>query len=1151
MDMTTPESLFGIDPGIDNRQLKLRQIQLFNWGTFSDYLSLDIAEAGYLIVGPSGSGKSTLLDAHAALTTPPRWVDFNVAAREGDRRGKDRNLVTYLRGAWAQQTTDGGEYASRFLRPDTTWSAIAETYRDAAGHVVVLAKVIWIRGKSTSPTDLKRLYLVLERDFDLRELRFFAERDFDVRRFKVDLPDAFVRDEFSAYQERFRRLLGIDSERALRLLHKTQAAKNLGDLNEFMRDFMLDPPDTFALADKLVAQFVELNDAHRAVVAARQQIETLKPIRDQAAALDGARLRKSELDELAAGLDIYREHQRRRLIDEALIRLQTALDGQRQEAGRLELREKAEQVELGSLKQQRADQGGSLLEDLQVQREAAERQRVACTARRDRLTEASLALGWAPAETATAHVERRDEARAWLSAASERAANLSERHYCLRRDLEQTELAFRQTRIEVESLERQRSNIPARMLAVRERLAQALRIPEEQLPFAGELMEVRADEAEWQGAIERVLGGFAQSLLVEDRHYSQVAGWLNENHTGERIVYYRIVSQIAGLKSPGPDSLIRKLSFAQATQAEWVREELKAHFDYTCATTLSALRQASRAITREGQVKHNQTRHEKNDRHRVEDRSRWVLGFDNGAKLALYRKRAHEQVAEIERLKRELEAARQETEDHGQRQMACTLVANTEWDEIDVKAAIAAVEGLLRRIVREKESRPDLERLEEAIARQEGIWEAAKKACMKALGEVSRLEHEQSALANRQRNLKAELLAIALTPHQQRGLDERYAKHASDLSLENIDAVTVQVTRALGHDDKAIAEQIQDLVHRIEQGFETFIRQWPAEAAGLDPTLASAPDFFAKLDRLETDGLPRYEERFLTLLREQSEQNLTRLSTQLDHERKAIRDRMALVNESLAGAPFGNGTHLVIETQDRLLHDVTAFRQQLRQALHHMLSPDAEAAEARFAAISALVKRLGSVDGPDKSWKQLVLDVRQHVEFIARELDRDGIEQEVYRSGAGKSGGQRQKLAATCLAAALRYQLGGQDRALPRFCTVFLDEAFDKADADFTRMAMNIFRTFGFQMIVATPLKSVMTLEPFIGGAGFVHIRDRNASSVIPIEYDEEGKRLRLDRESGGSGQDGRRDQQQGGQEQGEQQQGEQQQGGQDDGLAK
>lgn len=48
------------------------------------------------------------------------------------------------------------------------------------------------------------------------------------------------------------------------------------------------------------------------------------------------------------------------------------------------------------------------------------------------------------------------------------------------------------------------------------------------------------------------------------------------------------------------------------------------------------------------------------------------------------------------------------------------------------------------------------------------------------------------------------------------------------------------------------------------------------------------------------------------------------------------------------------------------------------------------------------------------------------------------------------------------------------------FSTVVLDEAFDKADAEFTSMAMNIFKTFGFQMIVATPMKSVMTLEPLL-----------------------------------------------------------------------
>lgn len=222
---------------------------------------------------------------------------------------------------------------------------------------------------------------------------------------------------------------------------------------------------------------------------------------------------------------------------------------------------------------------------------------------------------------------------------------------------------------------------------------------------------------------------------------------------------------------------------------------------------------------------------------------------------------------------------------------------------------------------------------------------------------------------------------------------------------------------------------------------------------------------------------------------------------------------MELVNASLETAPFNHGTYLVIDTADKYLEEVRAFSQSLKEALSHTFSAEPEVAEQRFMVLAALVQRLRSQETADKNWRSLVLDVRQHVEFVARELDSEKKEVEVYHSGAGKSGGQRQKLAATCLAAALRYQLGGQDRALPSYSTVVLDEAFDKADPEFTALAMNIFKTFGFQMVVATPMKSVMTLEPFIGGACFIHITDRKKSAAIPIEYDTGTQRLKLTEE--------------------------------------
>ena len=90
-------------------------------------------------------------------------------------------------------------------------------------------------------------------------------------------------------------------------------------------------------------------------------------------------------------------------------------------------------------------------------------------------------------------------------------------------------------------------------------------------------------------------------------------------------------------------------------------------------------------------------------------------------------------------------------------------------------------------------------------------------------------------------------------------------------------------------------------------------------------------------------------------------------------------------------------------------------------------------------------------------------------------------------------------------------RLSGGERQRISIAPVIIDEAFGKADNEYTALAMNIFANFGFQMIIATPLKSVMTLEPYIGGACFVTIKDRRDSAVLLIEYDDDQQRLQLD----------------------------------------
>jgi len=1097
-------------------QFRMTRLQVYHWGTFSGLHDVPISQRGFLFVGRSGAGKSTLLDAFSALLTPPRWIDFNAAAREADRSGRDRNLVTYIRGAWAEQKDgESGEIATRYLRSGTTWSALALSYQNALGQSVVLVQVFWLRGNANGNTDVKRHYLVMERAFDLRELEDFGPSNFDIRKLKQSFPEAFARDEFRPYCERFCRLLGIESEMALRLLHKTQSAKNLGDLNAFLRDFMLDKPETFEVADRLVSEFGELNAAHQAVVTAREQVQTLAPAREQHRRRDALMLQRNGLAELRLGVDGYRETRRMALLKQHVASLQVQASGTQGEVGRRQSSLDNHAATLRDLERQHREAGGDQIEQWEAEKSGLEGQRTDRLRKRGQAEQACQKLGRSLPDSPQTFAELLGKARQEVENWEQRSNDSRAEQFRLDREKKDAETAFAQARKEVQALQRQPSNIPADMLEMRRDIAAAIGISESALPFVGELIEVKPDEAEWQGAIERVLHGFALSLLVDERQYAALANHINTTHLGQRLVYYRTGRPETWQAKPiGANSLVLKLNVKEGASADWLQAELRQRFDYACVDSIQSFRSAERAITREGQVKHSKTRHEKDDRRSVGDRRNWVLGFDNREKLALFQAQAQELADTIARLGGEIDTLSEQDKNRAARAMHCQTLVNLQWQEIDLLPLLDRIASLERQIRAAREGNTTLLQISGQIEKQKKLVDDADKGLRQAMRAHDSMLDQIKTSTQKLESLLQDASIVPLTPHQVSGLDERFAKLSDAVRLDNLDKLTTAVERALNAEIEELNRGIGVCEKEIEARFADFKRQWPMDAGDMDTSLASAPDFFAKLVRLETDGLPAYEQRFFELLQNQSHQNLAALATYLNDARKAILERMGLVNDSLRQVPFNQSanqrTYLHIDASDRQLVEVKAFKQEIQQALSHAWTDEREFAEARFLALRRLVDRLASQDPEQKRWRETVLDVRQHVEFIGRESDESGVEVEIYRSGAGKSGGQRQKLATTCLAAALRYQLGGNDHGVPMYAPVVLDEAFDKADNEFTTLAMNIFTNFGFQMVVATPLKSVMTLEPFIGGACFVDISDRKTSGVLLIEYDGDRQRLKL-----------------------------------------
>ncbi|HOQ30752.1 MAG TPA: hypothetical protein PLH36_18590, partial [Armatimonadota bacterium] len=101
--------------------------------------------------------------------------------------------------------------------------------------------------------------------------------------------------------------LGISTEATLRLLHKTQSAKSLNNLDDLFRSYMLDDPKTFAIAKDAVEQFGELDDAHKHVVQLREQRDHLRALASAADRFATADAVESRTAELAAAVPAYQK----------------------------------------------------------------------------------------------------------------------------------------------------------------------------------------------------------------------------------------------------------------------------------------------------------------------------------------------------------------------------------------------------------------------------------------------------------------------------------------------------------------------------------------------------------------------------------------------------------------------------------------------------------------------------------------------------------------------------------------------------------------------------------------------------------------------------------------------------------------------------
>lgn len=187
------------------------------------------------------------------------------------------------------------------------------------------------------------------------------------------------------------------------------------------------------------------------------------------------------------------------------------------------------------------------------------------------------------------------------------------------------------------------------------------------------------------------------------------------------------------------------------------------------------------------------------------------------------------------------------------------------------------------------------------------------------------------------------------------------------------------------------------------------------------------------------------------------------------------------------------------------------FQNELRKCTEGALtgSDDTQYSETKFLQVKHIIERFREREGrseQDRRWTAKVTDVRNWFMFAATERWReDDSEHEHYSDSGGKSGGQKEKLAYTILAASLAYQFGLEWGAVRSrsFRFVVIDEAFGRGSDESAQYGLRLFAQLNLQLLIVTPLQKIHIIEPFVSSVGFVDNKEGRASQLRNLSIEE------------------------------------------------
>ncbi len=1078
---------------------RLQRFEVLNWGTFDQRpWVLDLQGNISLLTGANGSGKSTLVDGLLTLLVPNRSRNYNQASTMTGK--KERDEKSYVRGAYGRTRAEES-YSSKpkLLREKGKFSVLLAYFSDRViKQDVTLAQVLWMQDGS-----VRKFFVVA--DIELTITSHFTQSN-DIPNLKKQLKSlgAETFDEFVKYSQQFRKRFGLQSEKALDLFNQTVTIKEIGGLNDFVRNHMLEKMDVQTKIRELQESYENLNISHTAIQKARKQLEALLPLTEEAEKHTNLKNTVADFQQYKNAAPAFFARKRLDLLTQELQKIEQYLTEKQHEIAErenriLELREQEKQL-YSAIKQ---DSVGQRLQELtreieQRQKEVNGKQRQAKDY--DRLTQLLKLTHYNDSTTFFANITQGEKLKDEIDTALQTLEEQKDQQIPRHSDLTKQAATFKD---ELTSLRNRRSQIPKADLDIRDRIVRHLNLDETKLPFIGELLQIREEAQEWEGAIERLLRSFGLRILVPKEHYQAVNKYVNQTYfKGRRLVYYHVTTSTPNPTQRALESnrVPSKLEIKKDNGifSHWLRDRLVHDFNYVCCDSEEQLQHESRAITSNGLIKHGGDRHEKDDRSAIDDRSKYILGWNNASKIKALEdqlSQVNQQLAQIDNEVKLLKG--QINQQYEKRSWLQDLMKFTDFSEIDWRSVELDRLKLQEQKQQLEASSDHLKQLEAQLkSTQEEIAQADQRR-IALIRESQTLKDRQSKAQTEQKHCEIKLQSVRDSDIYEFANRMAPKLRRYKMTIETID-----------QDEKDLSEYIQQQLRQIERELNesrsaltmrmlNFKKDFPETTVELGTAIEFLDEYLKLKTQIEHDDLPSHEKRFKQLMNEKVIMAISMFKSALEKKQEEIQEGIDELNEALQKINYTDSTYIKLCYENTRHHEIKDFKQDIIACLGDVARYSAEDNEVRFKNIQTrLIERFKT----DERWTLNVTDVRKWLEFSVSERYRsDNTEKEYHTDSSGKSGGQKVKLAYTILASAIAYQFGlTQDNVKSRsFRFVVIDEAFSKSDDHNARYAMELFKNLNLQLLVVTPKDKIHVVSNYISSVHLVYNNPEGSYSQI------------------------------------------------------